>query len=128
MALQLTFFTDLVEEPVEEPVPNLCRYAVQFKLWADTLCDKHTGAIVDINQAKVLLLDKYYDWKQYVPKPHRKHTGDRGHTCIFHVFEATYKTLRLAELSLNPPLLFLPPAPLPPPQIAGITFGEVVGE
>jgi hypothetical protein len=33
--------------------------------------------------------------------------------------------LKILELSLAPPMLFLPP---PPPQIAGITFGELVDE
>jgi len=108
---------------------TLCAYAHQFSQWVSALLTDATTKpnLVTINQAKLQLLDKYFEWRAYVPKPHRERTGGRsGHTCIFHVFVDAYQTLKVTELSLTPPLLFLPePAPPPlPPQIAGIFIGE----
>lgn len=133
MEMQLTFFADLEEEVDEDDELELCSYAKQFREWANSLRARKSRNTVDINQAKVLLLDKYYEWRNSVPSQHRTLTSDRGHYCIFHVFDAAYKSLRLAELSLTPPMLFIPPPPLPPPQpkppeIMGVTFGEVVEE
>ena len=121
-------FTELYpddDDGFEEGRP-LCAYAAQFRQWADQLCAEHCGSVLEIAQAKVLLLDKYFDWKNFVPRIHRYHSGDRGHFCIAHVFEHAYCQLRLAELALTPPMLFLPkpPAPpAPPVQIAAVPFG-----
>ncbi len=125
----------------EKEVPNLCVYARKFSEWAEELC---AGAIqgqtiIGINQAKVQLLDKFFEWRTFAPKRHRNYAatganGPIGHTCIFHVFEAAYDRLKVLELSLTPPLLFLPPPtpppapPPPPPQIAGVFIGELHDE
>lgn len=115
-----------------------CAYAAQFKRWSDALCTtaattaQAAGAegAVAVNQAYVQLLTKYFDWRSAVPKSHRNRIGDLGHTCIFHVFAQAYQQLRTVELSLSPPLLFLPVAPAePPPQpvykLTGIPLGEI---
>ena len=107
--------------------PDHCSFAEQFAPWAEELLDRVTDnpGVVSVNQSKVLLLDKYFEWRAVVPKPHRYHLGrGKGHVCIFQVFETAYERLKVLELSLTPPLLFLPGPPPPRPQIAGIFIGE----
>lgn len=111
---------------------NWCSYAVRFSEWAEELCDfADDPSVVSVNQAKVQLIDKYFEWYRYVAKSHRYRIGARGHTCIFQVFESSYERLKVIELSLTPPLLFVPlepPPPLPPPPpqpIAAIFLGEI---
>jgi hypothetical protein len=118
------------ELPSDQPAVPSCLFAQKFSEWATELCAKVTRepGIVSVNQAKVLLLDKYFEWRSVVPKAHRNRIGKSGHVCIFHVFEQTYLTLKTVELSLTPPMLFVPPPPLappPPPQIAGVFLGEL---
>jgi hypothetical protein len=112
--------------------PKYCLYAKKFLEWANALCEEMMNSpdIVSVNQNKVLLLDKYFEWRNFVPKSHRFKVSDVGHRCIFHVFEQAYTLLKVTELSLTPPMLFLPPPPPPPPpppQIAGLFLGEFDG-
>jgi hypothetical protein len=108
------------ELPSNEEQPNYCVYAREFNEWAQQLCvgAAQQPSIVAINQNKVLLLDKYMQWKASVPKRHRAYTanGPNSHICIFYVFEIAYDRLRVLELSLTPPMLFIPP-PSPPPAL-----------
>lgn len=130
------FFTDLVPTPEGDDDDDMCVYARRFEAWTRQLCEEHRGSIVAINQAKVLLLDKYFEWRAYVPRPHRNRVSEHSHRCIWHVFEDGYRVLRVLELGLKPPMLFLPPSPsspvqpqpAPKPQLLGITLGEVLGE
>ena len=112
-----------------ETPPNTCAYAQKFSTWVEELLtrDAKEPSIVFINQAKVLLLDKYFEWRSVVPKRHRTRLGHLGHhQCISQVFEEAYERLKATELTLMPPLLFLPPPPSSPPmaQIAGIFLGQ----
>jgi hypothetical protein len=128
------FFSDLVPTPESDERRDICLPAARFEVWTRELCRNHGHSLVGINQAKVLLLDKYFEWRAYVPLQHRNRVSEHSHHCIWHVFEDGYRTLRLLELSMNPPMLFLPPPPPPPapppspPVITGITLGEVLGE
>lgn len=107
---------------VELPV---CSFAQDFDRWAEELLIiTQDPTIVGVNQAKVLLLDKYWEWQRWIPRSHRQRLGRLGHICIYQVFQRTYERLRRLELSLTPPLLFLPAPPPPPPQIGGIFLGE----
>jgi hypothetical protein len=129
------FFESLWTEPMtaEEEQPSLCRFSVPFQQWAETLITPvlQRPTHVGINQAKILLLDKYFEWRNVAPRAHRDKVNTAGHTCLWHVFEAAYNRLKEAELSLTPPMLFVPPPPpaLPPPtqpsrpQITGIFLG-----
>ncbi len=113
--------------------PERCNFAQRFHEWAGALCN---GAYerrnsVSVTQAVVLLTHKYFEWRAYVPNSHRNRLGSRGHVCIFQVFAEAYERLKVLELSLSPPAIFLPPIPasLPPPasttrNIAGIFIGE----
>lgn len=113
--------------------PQRCNFAERFFEWADALCTDayERRNAVSVNQAVVLLTHKYFEWRAYVPNAHRNRLGTRGHLCIFQVFAEAYERLKVLELSLTPPAIFLPatPAPLPPPapttpRIAGIFIGE----
>jgi hypothetical protein len=107
--------------------PDLCPSAQQFAVWAEGLCNtvEQERDIVSVNQSKVLLLDRYFAYRSSVPNAHKNRIGAVGHFCIFHVFELAYNRLRIVELSITPPLLFLPPPPPPPPQILGIGLGTL---
>src|SRR5260370_1167071 len=97
--------------------PPICPAAHQFQQWTETLC-KNVGeevrynnprAAVAVNQEKILLTEKSFEGRAAVPKAHRNRTGE-AHTCLYHVFVKTSQPLRVIELSLPPPLLFLPRA------------------
>jgi len=111
---------------LKDKKPDICPFAEEFSKWADELCSGIDDLdIVDINQAKLQLLDKYFSWVQSVSKSHRYRVNPKGHICIYHVFSDTYFKLRKIELSLHPPAL-LPQhlTGIPQPQIAGIFIGE----
>lgn len=116
--------------------PNYCFYARKLALWAEQLCFTvlQEPCLVSINQSKLQLQDKFFEWYIVVPKKHRVLIS-ANHICLFQVYQLAYERLRVAELAITPPLLFLPPPPaaLPPPppppppvqpQIAGIFLGE----
>jgi hypothetical protein len=114
------------------PDKELIRCAFAEKL-AEHLGPLVTAAIqsrshIVINQTKVVLLDKFFEWRKFVPEKHRLLEGD--HLCLFEVFETAYEQLKVTELALAPPMLFLPPssspapASPPPPEIGGIFIGE----
>ncbi len=107
--------------------PNLCPFAFQFSKWADDLIQfPEDPDILDIYQAKINLLDKYFDWYHIVPKRHRFHKGNRGHICIYQVFVKAYHELRAAELSLKPFPLISPPSSdaLKQLKILGLPLGS----
>jgi len=114
---------------VPREVIEWCPYARKFSEWAASLIETSTQPeLVSVNQAKILLIDKYFEYRSYVPRSHRTRIGAIGHHCIYQVFELAYEKLKRLELSLTPPMLFIPPPPLPPtpiPQIAGIFLGDL---
>jgi hypothetical protein len=122
-------FTLPGDQPEERP---MCPYAQKYEEWTRPLLEKIADdkSLVTCNQYKVLLVDKYFEWRSVVPKAHRFRVSETGHRCIFHVFEDAYATLKAVELGITPPMLFVPPPPLPAaapslPSIAGIFLGEL---
>ena len=119
-----------VAEPEDD---TICIYALSFQKWIDELANlmDHSNAVA-VNQAKILLTDKYFDWERLVPQTHRQRLGVHGHTCIYQVFKLAYDKIRILELSIVPPPLYLPPQPPPtipkPPNIAGIFIGEGIDD
>ncbi|MHA1290258.1 MAG: hypothetical protein ACTSPB_22985, partial [Candidatus Thorarchaeota archaeon] len=107
---------------------TICIYALRFQQWIDQLMKVlDEPDVVIINQAKILLLDKFFEWRRWVPLEHRQRMGIHGHTCVFQVFECAYEKLRFVEMNLTPPMLFIPQAITPrenPPNIAGLFLGE----
>jgi hypothetical protein len=127
------------ELPEEEE--ELCTYAQHFALWAEELYQEEVEAPshVGINQKMLMLLKKYFEWRTVVPKMHRDRIGERGHVCIFHILERSYHRLKVLELTLAPPMLFLPqPSPAATPALTlparleraleEYTIGEILGE
>ena len=103
---------------------KLCVFARAFQEWIALLQRDiltNTPSVITVNQAKVLLVDRYFDWLQNVPKNHRNRLGETGHTCIYQIFTRAYQHIRTIELSLVPPLLFLPAKP----QIPGLFLGDL---
>ena len=99
--------------------PDRCVFASSFHDYASRLCQEVTQGPSDvkINQAMLLIAKRYLEWFSVVPKRHRYHLSENGHTCIFQVFVQTFQQLMSLELSISPPRLFLP-APPPPRQPA----------
>jgi hypothetical protein len=112
-----------------QPPAKTCTYAEQFASWAEDLCREVElkRDAVTTNQAILRLCHRYWEWFNYVGRAHRYRIGDTGHSCIFHVFQQSFNRLKVVELSLTPPLLFIPKDPpvLPPIQIAGIDLGFI---
>lgn len=110
--------------------PKMCVHAQDFAAWITENIHpllKYPNPI-SINQSKLRILDRYFDYRAAVPKAHRDCISDRSHVCIFHTFERAFQELRLCELKLLPPLLFIPPAPSAPPaltptQVVNAVFG-----
>ena len=119
-----------------EAQEDLCTYAQHFGVWAEGLYleEVERPTHIGVNQKMLLLTKKYFEWRAVAPKAHRDRIGERSHICIFHIFERFFFRLKVLELSLTPPMLFLPPPPPPPPppptapMLMGITLGEVLGE
>lgn len=127
MGVETTFkelWTSVDDFKFKGPVkpPDECKYALEFEKWTKTLItnDKEI-TITQVQQAKVLLVDRYFEWRRYVPKTHRNRVGERGHTCIYHVFEQTHDRLKSIELSLTPKTEFFPQDPM----IGGLFLGEL---
>jgi hypothetical protein len=103
-----------IDFKLPEQEPELCEFAQFFNSWVEWLFDEiisEKPSVIAVNQAKILLADKYFDWRTLVPKSHRNHISYRGHNCIFQIFVQAYDRIKLVELSLTPPMLFIPPEP-----------------
>lgn len=114
-----------------DEVPDYCEYAEDFARWAEALAEAAVQKHMDValNQAKVLLLDRYYEWLNSIPRRHHSLTGRLSHPCIDVVFDLTYRRLRHAELRMSPPPLAVPPTqsraePILP--LLGTRFGDVI--
>lgn len=93
--------------------PKSCKYGKEMDKWALETFDSvlKYPDVISINQSKLRLLDRYFDYYASIPKAHKECTGERSHLCIYHVFRHYYNQLKLCELRINPPLLFIPPEP-----------------
>ncbi len=112
--------------------PRYCDYALKFHEWAEKLCasasvamqQDNVSAAVTVNTCKLLLQDKWHEWRAVAPKAHRNRTGE-GHICLWHCYIEAYRTLRAIELALTPPLLVRPQAP-PPRMKRALSIADVV--
>ena len=121
--------------PPDVPLgPQMCPHARSFADWCDTLVSAATAKndLVSLNQAKLLLIDRYFMWRVNVPVRHQVFPRPTSvHVCIFAVFESAYRRLQDAILALGPSPLVHPPYPAPPPPPAPMyetVNGIVVGE
>ena len=110
---------------IAEPADHtICVYAASFQRWVDELAKMmEKPTVVFINQTKIMLSDKYFDWERLVPQSHRQRLGVHGHTCIYQVYKKAYEQLRVIELSLTPPQLCIPSKP-EPYNVNAIALGE----
>lgn len=121
---------DAEEETSGPSYENHCEYARLFHHWGLELLAEYVQTNptpMRLAQAKVLLLDRYFDWRASVPKSHRNRIGENGHICLHHTLELIFLKIRLVQLSIMPVQIFTSPPPPPPPappQIAGIFLGE----
>ena len=82
---------------------TLCDHAKEFLSWIEPVISsaKATSGssrekVIAVRQAKLALLDRYFQHRNSVPKEHRNKIGDKRHTCIFAVFDKAYEVLRQA--------------------------------
>src|SRR5687768_7923552 len=99
-------------EAADPAAAQACSFARQYEQWVGGLVRplQSTSSPLAVNQAKLLLTDKYFAWRAVVPASHRNRLAPVGHRCIFHVFLETYERLLALELALTPPPLTPPPA------------------
>lgn len=102
----LSFSTD---EHETDPYDNYCDYARSFAQWAADMVRSYVneGDPLRLAQAKILLLDKYFEFRSYAPKSHKDRTSEKGHICLYHVFAEVYRKIRIKELTLAPPKIFV---------------------
>jgi hypothetical protein len=117
--------------------PKRCPLAQQFFDLINPMCQEaiQSGSTIRINQVKLQTQDSYFNYRAIAPQNHRFNMNPRSnHICLFHVYEQIIEQLRLAELKLCPPQLYIPeppppppplPPPPPPPQIGGIFLEEI---
>lgn len=120
----------LPEESPPDPDSQLCPYSRAFKAWCEEQIApvEKSPSIVAVAYKKVLLQDKYHDYRNAVPRTHRDYSG-KGHECLYHVYCASYNRIRLVELGLPSSVPFTlhdgtATRPRPPQQVAGIIIGE----
>lgn len=58
---------------------------------------------IRLAQAKVLITDRYLEFRAYAAKPHRDKVGDKGHVCLYQVWIASMHEVRTKQLALEPP-------------------------
>lgn len=114
-----------------EDGPDYCEFAYDFARWSEELFDQVLAkpSVIAVNQAKVLLLDKYYMWFNSIPRRHSSMTGRLSHICVDVVFDEGYRRLRRLELRLAPPPIEAvrkAPAPEPTVPLLGVRFGDWV--
>jgi hypothetical protein len=115
----LTLFPDAIGEGEED---KQCIFGKQFEAYLQTACqDVLTNpSHISINEFYLEMFKKYMEWRTVVPKNHRNRIGERGHRCIWHAMEDYYQKVRLVELSLPSPKLYLPPELPEPPLLPGM--------
>lgn len=109
-----------------------CPHSQEFAAWTEGVCESaiSEASPTAINQAKVFLLNRYFQWRAQAPKSHRGISGaGQGHICIYEVFETAYLKLHAAELNLVPPpiekIVAPPPQASRPGPLAGLVIGMV---
>ena len=97
----------LDDYPIGDPVEDFwCGFAREFYSWLNANILPPADNIYAINQTKVILLDKYLEWRQVVHKSHQDSITSRGHFCIYHVFMLACEQIKVAELRVQKPLFY----------------------
>lgn len=116
--------------PAKDKEPRACQFAEPFSKWVDELCAKveREPNVILTNQMKILLVDKFFEWRSVAPKRHLNHLGSKGHKCLFQILCEAYQRIKTVELSLCPPMLFLPTPTAPPANLVQSIQGIFIGE
>jgi hypothetical protein len=108
----------MADEPAE-PFANYCEDAKALWRYTDDVLNRYVRGSTDLirlAQAKVLLVDRYLDFRAYAAKVHRDKVGEKGHICLYQVWIAGLHEVRTAQLKLDPPeVLIVPPKSEPTP-------------
>lgn len=89
-----------------EPPDYRCIYAKTFAEWfaRDVLAPLRASPdAVKVNQAKLTLQDKWYSFRQAVPKQHRDTLGSKAHVCLYAVYLDCLARLHQISLVTAPP-------------------------
>ena len=94
-----------------------CGYAREFYEWLQRFVLNDTDYdLGELNQAKLIVLEKYLEFRSFVPRAHQERINDHGHICIYHIFIRACEQLKITELRLQKPMLFIQQPPPPPPR------------
>lgn len=88
------------------PPDHRCVYARTFAEWfaRDVLEPLRAKPdAVKVNQAKITLQDKWYSYRQTVPKQHRDTLGSRTHVCLLAIYLDCLARLHQIDLITAPP-------------------------
>jgi hypothetical protein len=113
-----TLAEGVADEPTE-PFANYCEDAKALWRYMEDVLNRYVRGSTDLirlAQAKVLLVDRYLDFRAYAAKAHRDKVGDKGHICLYQAWIACMHEIRTAQLRLHPPeVLIVPPKSEPTP-------------
>jgi hypothetical protein len=102
-----TFFEE-EDEPVAQtdPFAQYCADSKAYWRYTDEALNKYVRSTIDpirLAQAKVLITDRYLEFRAYASKTHRDKIGDKGHICLYQVWIAAMHEIRVRQLALEPP-------------------------
>jgi hypothetical protein len=126
------FFED-ESEPAEQPDPFAlyCDDSKAYWHYTDEVLNRYVRGNTDLMrlaQAKVLITDRYLDYRAYATREHRDKLGVKGHICLYQTWIAGMHEVRTKQLSLNPPRVLKivtskpEPPSLPPPPLLPDSF------
>jgi len=85
-------------------VPSRCEYALLFLDWVQENIDEEIVGknitVLTLIIAKAILTDQYRFLRRQVNKKCRNKVSDRGHECIFHIWDQSYQRLEKIESRL----------------------------
>lgn len=106
---------DGAEDEQDEALANYCADGLAFHRYTEDVLTRYVRGstdIVRIAQAKVLVLDRYLEFRVYASKSHKDKLGDKGHVCLYQVLIQGMHEIRAKQLTLEPPeVLMVPPKP-----------------
>lgn len=119
--------------PEAEPEEDLCIFARRYQTWAYEMCKPilENPSVDKIHLGMLLNTMQYHETRAILPKAHRNHVSERGHTCVFHLYDRTFHVLKLklyvlpehTGLMLPQPPPPQPPLPLPQPVLQSTILG-----
>lgn len=109
--------SDVGEAPEQtNPFAQYCTDSKAYWHYTDEVLNRYVRGSTDqirLAQAKVLLTDRFLDFRAYATREHRDKLGDKGHTCLYQVWIAAMHEIRTKQLTLDPPRVMKLVAPKP---------------